>query len=866
MITFNGHKSAISALDFDQDGVRLTSGSTDTDIIVWDLVSEVGLFKLRGHKDRITGLRFLEVANNEIPRTAVGSSGDAPMDQSDENVSHITHSYLISTSKDSLLKLWDLTGQNCIETHVAQSNGQCWSMALSPDNSGLITAGNEGELRVWGTDLPGLSRLGSKASNTSQNHYLREKGTLYRRAKDRTTGVSFHPLGMMIAAYGAERSVEIWRIRSEDEVRKKLARKRKRKAEKLKGMNGTVNDDTTKTNQEDITSAGVDDLLASHVDIRVGGKVRSVDWAKPGSHKHLHVVSSQSNNQVELFRAPLKSKSRQADTVDIEAERIAAIEMPGHRTDIRSLAISSDDRMLASASQGCLKIWNLRTSSCIRTLDCGYALCVAFVPGDKIVIVGNRQGELEIFDIASSTLIDTVKAHDDKVWSLHVHPDGTSIATASEDKSAKFFRFEVVQQITPGTESTSPRFKLTHTRTLKVNDSILSIRHSPDGRLVALALLDNTVKVFFTDSLKLFLNLYGHKLPVLSLDISYDSKLIVTCSADKNVRIWGLDFGDCHKALFAHQDTITQVAFIPKNQDGNGHHFFSASKDRAVKYWDGDKFEQIQKFEGHHSEIWAMALSATGEFLVTAGHDKSIRVWEQTDELVFLEEEREKELEELYDSTLAASLDRKDPDDGEQSEAVEAGKQTMETLMAGEKIAEALAIGLEDLRLMQGYENSKMNSADAAPPSRNPVYLANKNISAEAHLLKTVQKIHAAALQDALLVLTFDQACSFFLFLRIWAERKWNMPLTCRILFFLLKTHHKQIVASKQTRVLLDGIRSGLRQSLEQQKDEIGFNLAALQFLGRRMAELGTSDFIDEAAYEEDATRDRKKRGFVDVA
>ena len=38
-----------------------------------------------------------------------------------------------------------------------------------------------------------------------------------------------------------------------------------------------------------------------------------------------------------------------------------------------------------------------------------------------------------------------------------------------------------------------------------------------------------------------------------------DSTLLVTCSADKNIRIWGLDFGDCHKSLFAHDDSIMGV-------------------------------------------------------------------------------------------------------------------------------------------------------------------------------------------------------------------------------------------------------------------------------------------------------------------
>ena len=95
----------------------------------------------------------------------------------------------------------------------------------------------------------------------------------------------------------------------------------------------------------------------------------------------------------------------------------------------------------------------------------------------------------------------------------------------------------------------------------------------PVGKLIAVSLLDSTVKVFFTDSLKFFLSLYGHKLPVLSMDVSSDSTLLVTGSADKNIKIWGLDFGDCHKSLFAHADSVMQVAFVP-----NTHYVFSVGE------------------------------------------------------------------------------------------------------------------------------------------------------------------------------------------------------------------------------------------------------------------------------------------------
>lgn len=68
------------------------------------------------------------------------------------------------------------------------------------------------------------------------------------------------------------------------------------------------------------------------------------------------------------------------------------------------------------------------------------------------------------------------------------------------------------------------------------------------------------------------------------MDISSDSKLLVTCSADKNIKIWGLDFGDCHKSIFAHDESVMQVAF-----EKDSHYFWSSGKDKAVKYWDGDK-------------------------------------------------------------------------------------------------------------------------------------------------------------------------------------------------------------------------------------------------------------------------------------
>ena len=150
-----------------------------------------------------------------------------------------------------------------------------------------------------------------------------------------------------------------------------------------------------------------------------------------------------------------------------------------------------------------------------------------------------------------------------------------------------------------------------------------------------------------------------------------------------------------------------------------------------------------------------------------------------------------------------------------------------------------------------------------APPQRNPLFLALGNISAERHVLNTLSKIPAAQLHDALLVLPFSSLPALFTFIAIWVQKQWNVTLTCRVLFFMLKTHQKQIVSSRELKSVLENMRGYLRHTLTGNKDLIGFNVAAMRFVGER---------VDEARYVrlEDVDREvegrRKKRGFVDVA
>jgi U3 small nucleolar RNA-associated protein 12 len=62
-LTFNGHRSSITCISFDENGVRLVSSSKDTELVVWDLIGESGLFRLKGHKSPVNKAIFMNGKN-----------------------------------------------------------------------------------------------------------------------------------------------------------------------------------------------------------------------------------------------------------------------------------------------------------------------------------------------------------------------------------------------------------------------------------------------------------------------------------------------------------------------------------------------------------------------------------------------------------------------------------------------------------------------------------------------------------------------------------------------------------------------------------------------------------------------------------
>lgn len=98
-------------------------------------------------------------------------------------------------------------------------------------------------------------------------------------------------------------------------------------------------------------------------------------------------------------------------------ERALALDGAGHRSDVRAVALSSDDALCVSGSSAGVKVWNPRTGACLRSVEgTGYVLSALFAPGNRHAVVGTKEGALLVIDVSTAAVVATVAAHTGAVW------------------------------------------------------------------------------------------------------------------------------------------------------------------------------------------------------------------------------------------------------------------------------------------------------------------------------------------------------------------------------------------------------------------------------------------------------------------
>jgi WD40 repeat protein len=197
---------------------------------------------------------------------------------------------------------------------------------------------------------------------------------------------------------------------------------------------------------------------------------------------------------------------------------------------------------------------------------------------------------------------NSLEKHDQAVEGISFSPDGKMLASASDDSTIKLWNLD-------GNEL----------RTLKGHErAVLDISFSPDGKMLASASYDNTIKLWSLDGNELR-TLKGQK-PFWDISFSPDGKTLASASHDNTIKLWSLD-GNELRTLKGHQGRVYGVSFSP-----DGKTLASASDDHTIKLWSLDGNE-LRTLEGHQGRVYSVSFSPDGKTLASASYDNTIKLW-----------------------------------------------------------------------------------------------------------------------------------------------------------------------------------------------------------------------------------------------
>ncbi len=198
------------------------------------------------------------------------------------------------------------------------------------------------------------------------------------------------------------------------------------------------------------------------------------------------------------------------------------------------------------------------------------------------------------------------KGHHKTIHAIAFSPDGKYIATASDDNTVKIWRRSDGHRI----------------ETLKHSDDVLAVTFSNNSKIIASGGRDNVVKTWEVETGKNLRTFKGHEQEITSLCFGPEDEMLVSGSADCSLRLWKMNKWRSDEVFTGHKARVNDVDFGPQGQ-----YILSASDDQTIKVWDLTINRARFTYYGHTHYVKAVKFNRNGDYLVSASYDKQLMVW-----------------------------------------------------------------------------------------------------------------------------------------------------------------------------------------------------------------------------------------------
>jgi len=251
----------------------------------------------------------------------------------------------------------------------------------------------------------------------------------------------------------------------------------------------------------------------------------------------------------------------------------------GYYPGIRALAVSPDGSRCALVDSGVVRVLNVQTSEQTRVIDAfnGSAQAVAFAPDGRQLAVGERGGEITIWDTETGDKSATIGKQTLSIVRLEFSPDGTRLAAASGDSSAPTW-----SQLLNGE---------LWLWDVKASEQVAQCRG---------------VRSFVND-----------------LSVNAQGTTVAAATMEGTIVLWNMKRTEGARILRGHSGPVNAVRWLP-----DGRYLASGGDDGTVQVWDIGREEAKQVYKGHSGPVTALAVSADGNLLASGGRDTLIQLWD----------------------------------------------------------------------------------------------------------------------------------------------------------------------------------------------------------------------------------------------